>query len=185
MDIQTDRDPGETQEWRDALESVLLFEGPERARFLLEELITEARRQGAPVPYSANTPYLNTIPPSQEEPNPGDPEIEPRIRSLVRWNAVAIVLRANKELSELGGHIASFQSAATQVPRILVIERRRWHAQLLQGAACRQIGRMIFHKPQFERLFGQPPSPRLPGAASSPRRWSLHARYRRAAGACA
>ncbi|MBV9656202.1 MAG: pyruvate dehydrogenase (acetyl-transferring), homodimeric type [Acetobacteraceae bacterium] len=113
MDIQTDRDPGETQEWREALGSVLLFEGPERARYLLEELITEARRQGAPVPYSATTPYVNTIPAGKEEPNPGDHTIEPRIRSLIRWNAVATVLRANKESSELGGHIASFQSAAT------------------------------------------------------------------------
>ncbi len=113
MDIQTDRDPGETQEWREALGSVLLFEGPERARYLLEELIAEARRQGAPVPFSATTPYVNTIPAGKEEPNPGDRAIEPRIRSLVRWNAVATVLRANKESSELGGHIASFQSAAT------------------------------------------------------------------------
>ncbi len=113
MDIQTDRDPGETQEWREALGSVLLFEGPERARYLLEELIAEARRQGAPVPFSATTPYVNTIPAGQEEPHPGDRAIEPRIRSLIRWNAVATVLRANKESSELGGHIASFQSAAT------------------------------------------------------------------------
>ena len=90
---------------------------PSRVRnarsYLLEELVTEARRQGAPVPYSANTPYLNTIPPSQEERHPGDRAIEHRIRSLIRWNAVATVIRANKVSSELGGHIASFQSAAT------------------------------------------------------------------------
>src|SRR5436305_3696378 len=113
MDVLTDRDPLETQEWRDALGSVLAFEGPERASYLLEELVTEARRQGAPVPYSANTPYLNTIPPSQEERHPGDRGIEHRIRSLIRWNAVATVIRANKVSSEIGGHIASFQSAAT------------------------------------------------------------------------
>ncbi|HEV7138520.1 MAG TPA: pyruvate dehydrogenase (acetyl-transferring), homodimeric type, partial [Steroidobacteraceae bacterium] len=113
MDVLTDRDPLETQEWRDALGSVLAFEGPERASYLLEELVTEARRQGAPVPYSANTPYLNTIPPSQEERHPGDRAIEHRIRSLIRWNAVATVIRANKASSEIGGHIASFQSAAT------------------------------------------------------------------------
>ncbi len=113
MDVVTDRDPSETQEWRDALGSVLAFEGPERASYLLEELVTEARRQGAPVPYSANTPYLNTIPPSQEERHPGDRGIEHRIRSLIRWNAVATVIRANKVSSEIGGHIASFQSAAT------------------------------------------------------------------------
>ncbi|HEX6142187.1 MAG TPA: pyruvate dehydrogenase (acetyl-transferring), homodimeric type, partial [Geminicoccaceae bacterium] len=108
-----DVDPLETREWRDAIGSVLAFEGPERAHFLLEEVIDEARRKGAPVPYSANTPYLNTIPPEQQAPHPGDRAIEHRIRSFIRWNALAIVLRANKESSELGGHIASFQSAAT------------------------------------------------------------------------
>ena len=105
-------DPVETGEWRDALGSVLAFEGPERAHFLLSELMGEARRQGAPVPYSANTPYLNTIPPDREPPHPGDRAIEHKIRSYIRWNALAIVLRANKESRELGGHIASFQSSA-------------------------------------------------------------------------
>jgi pyruvate dehydrogenase E1 component len=113
MDRLVDADPIETQEWRDALDGVLEFEGPARARFLLEQVLTQARRKGAPVPYSADTPYLNTIPPEQQERHPGDRTIEHRIRSLTRWNAVAIVLRANKESSELGGHIASFQSAAT------------------------------------------------------------------------
>jgi pyruvate dehydrogenase E1 component len=113
MDAVRDEDPLETQEWRDALGSVLAFEGPERVHFLLSEIVTEARRQGAPVPYSANTPYLNTIPPQQEERHLGDRATEHRIRSLIRWNAVATVLRANKVSSELGGHIASFQSAAT------------------------------------------------------------------------
>ena len=113
MDAVRDEDPVETQEWRDALGSVLAFEGPERVHFLLSEIVTEARRQGAPVPYSANTPYLNTIPPQQEERHLGDRATEHRIRSLIRWNAVATVLRANKMSSELGGHIASFQSAAT------------------------------------------------------------------------
>ena len=113
MDAVRDEDPVETQEWRDALGSVLAFEGPERVHFLLSEIVTEARRQGAPVPYSANTPYLNTIPPQHEERHLGDRATEHRIRSLIRWNAVATVLRANKVSSELGGHIASFQSAAT------------------------------------------------------------------------
>jgi pyruvate dehydrogenase E1 component len=108
-----DTDPLETQEWRDALDGVLDFEGPQRAQFLLQEVLTEARRKGASVPYSANTPYLNTIPPEQQALHPGDRAIEHRIRSVIRWNAAAIVLRANKESSELGGHIASFQSAAT------------------------------------------------------------------------
>ena len=113
MDVMRDNDPAETREWRQALDSVLAFEGPERAEFLLEALADEARRKGALVPYTANTPYLNTIPPAQEARHPGDRGIEHRIRSLIRWNALATVLRANKESSELGGHIASFQSAAT------------------------------------------------------------------------
>ncbi len=108
-----DVDPIETREWLDALDSVLTFEGLDRAHYLLAELTSEARRRGAPVPYSASTPYLNTIRPDREDRHPGDLAIEHRIRSMIRWNALAIVLRANKESSELGGHIASFQSAAT------------------------------------------------------------------------
>ena len=108
-----DLDPLETREWLDALDSLVVFEGADRATVLLDELLNGARRSGVPVPYSANTPYLNTIPPDREPQYPGDLEIEYRIRSLIRWNAVATVLRANKESSELGGHIASFQSAAT------------------------------------------------------------------------
>ncbi len=113
MDIQIDSDPIETEEWRSALQSVVDFEGSERAAFLLQGLLEEARRKGTPVPYSATSPYLNTIPPEREMRHPGDRAIEHRIRSLIRWNAVALVMRANKESSELGGHIASFQSAAT------------------------------------------------------------------------
>ena len=113
MDIQIDCDPIETEEWRSALQSVVDFEGSERAAFLLLGLLQEARRKGTPVPYSATSPYLNTIPPEREMRHPGDRAIEHRIRSLIRWNAVALVMRANKESSELGGHIASFQSAAT------------------------------------------------------------------------
>ncbi len=109
----TDIDPSETQEWLEALEGVLLHEGPERAHFLLEYLIENARRSGAYIPYSANTAYLNTIPPAQEERSPGDAAIEWRIRSIVRWNAMAMVVRANRISTELGGHIASFASAAT------------------------------------------------------------------------
>ncbi len=88
-------------------------EGAGRAKFLLERLVETARRSGAYVPYNANTAYINTIPLSQEEHSPGDAELEHKIRSLVRWNAMAMVVRANKESSELGGHIASFASAAT------------------------------------------------------------------------
>ena len=107
-----DHDAQETREWLDALDSVLEQEGPERAHYLLEKLIEKARRSGAYLPYSANTAYINTIPPGSEEKSPGDHEIEHRIRSYVRWNAAAMVLRANKD-TNVGGHIASFASAAT------------------------------------------------------------------------
>ncbi len=108
-----DPDPQETQEWLDALEGVLEYEGSQRAHYLLEKLIDKARRSGAYLPYSANTAYINTIPPGQEERSPGNHELEHRIRSYVRWNAMAMVVRSNKISSELGGHIASFASAAT------------------------------------------------------------------------
>src|SRR5215211_6460006 len=110
---QPDIDPAETREWLDSLDGVIEVEGQDRAAFLLDELLGRARRRGTPVPYSAATPYLNTIPPEREARHPGDRAVEHRIRSYIRWNALAIVLRANKESSELGGHIASFQSAAT------------------------------------------------------------------------
>ena len=112
MESQPDIDPQETQEWLDALESVLVNEGPERAHFLLEKLVEKARRSGAYLPYSANTAYINTIPTGKEKRSPGDNAIEHRIRSYVRWNAMAMVLNANKT-TNVGGHIASFASAAT------------------------------------------------------------------------
>jgi pyruvate dehydrogenase E1 component len=109
-----DLDPAETREWLEALDSVLAYEGADRAYYLLDEVTAEARREGAPVPYSATTPYLNTIPPQKEDrPSARELALDHRIRSLIRWNAMAMVLRANAESSELGGHIASFQSAAT------------------------------------------------------------------------
>jgi pyruvate dehydrogenase E1 component len=109
----SDADPQETREWLDSLDAVIEREGPARANFLLEQLVARARHSGAYIPYNANTAYKNTIPPEREERSPGNAEMEHRIRSLVRWNAMATVVRANKESSELGGHIASFASAAT------------------------------------------------------------------------
>ncbi|HUQ29811.1 MAG TPA: pyruvate dehydrogenase (acetyl-transferring), homodimeric type [Usitatibacter sp.] len=113
MDRLQDVDPLETREWVDSLESVLEIEGPERAHFILEQLVDKARRSGAYLPYRAQTAYINTIPTHLEERSPGDPGIEARLRSFVRWNAVAMVLRAGRKDLELGGHIASFASAAT------------------------------------------------------------------------
>ncbi len=110
-----DSDPVETREWLDALTAVIEREGPERAHQLLSQLIDTARQYGAEIPFSAETPYINTIPPDQEVRNPGNLEIEERLRSLMRWNAMAIVVRANKGEGDLGGHIASFASLANML----------------------------------------------------------------------
>ncbi len=112
VDLSQDVDAQETEEWLEALNAVIEREGIERAHFLLEQLIDQARRSGANLPYSANTAYVNTIPPHMEAPLPGDPGIEARIRSYIRWNAAAMVVRANRKAAELGGHIATFASAA-------------------------------------------------------------------------
>jgi len=109
----SDIDSDETHEWIDALEAVIESDGVERAHFLLEKMIDKARRSGANLPYSANTAYVNTIPPHLEADMPGDPEIEDRLRCYIRWNAMAMVVKANRISSELGGHIATFASAAT------------------------------------------------------------------------
>jgi pyruvate dehydrogenase E1 component len=112
MTAPNDVDFAETTEWVDALNAVWQHRGPERANFLVNAVVTEARRDGLFVPHALTTAYRNTIPVEQEAKSTGNRQIESRIRSLIRWNAVAIILRANKESSELGGHIASFQSSA-------------------------------------------------------------------------
>ncbi|MYI89424.1 MAG: pyruvate dehydrogenase (acetyl-transferring), homodimeric type, partial [Gammaproteobacteria bacterium] len=108
-----DIDPIETEEWLEALSSVIEREGYERAHFLIEQLIESARRSGVHIPHRPTTAYLNTIGLTQEERSAGDHALEWRIRSLIRWNALAIVVRANRVSTELGGHIASFASSAT------------------------------------------------------------------------
>ncbi len=113
MAQKPDIDPQETQEWLEALEGVLEQEGAERAHFLIERLIDKARRSGVNLPFSANTAYVNTIPLTQQPPYPGDQAMEARIRAYIRWNAMAMVVQANRKSPELGGHIASFASAAT------------------------------------------------------------------------
>ncbi|HEY5657643.1 MAG TPA: pyruvate dehydrogenase (acetyl-transferring), homodimeric type [Myxococcota bacterium] len=112
-DKPVDLDAEETQEWLAALESALRADGPARAHFLIEALIDKARRSGVHLPHRATTAYLNTIHASDEEPMPGEPGLEHRIRSIIRWNAMAMVVQANRRSAELGGHIASFASAAT------------------------------------------------------------------------
>ncbi len=112
MELIPDQDPQETAEWLAALDGVLTQEGPDRAHFLIEALIDKARRSGAYLPFSANTAYINTIPVDKQVKLPGDFNVEQRIRHYVRWNSMAMVLRANKD-TNVGGHIASFASAAT------------------------------------------------------------------------
>ncbi|ENI4128807.1 pyruvate dehydrogenase (acetyl-transferring), homodimeric type [Vibrio fluvialis] len=111
-DMKHDVDALETQEWLAALESVVREEGVERAQYLLEEVLEKARLDGVDMPTGITTNYINTIPAAQEPAYPGDTTIERRIRSIIRWNAIMIVLRASKKDLDLGGHMASFQSSA-------------------------------------------------------------------------
>ena len=112
----SDADPQETREWLDALSAVIGAEGSERAHFLLEQLIEQARQSGIDMPFSAKTGYVNTIEPNDEEHSPGNLELEGRLRAYMRWNAMALVVKANRldpaDGGDLGGHISSFASLA-------------------------------------------------------------------------
>ncbi|WP_301101465.1 pyruvate dehydrogenase (acetyl-transferring), homodimeric type [Propionivibrio sp.] len=106
-----DTDPQETREWQDALTGVIGQEGTDRAHFLIQQMIAQAREEGIDIPYSATTEYINTIPVDRQPMYPGDATIEIRIRNFIRWNAMVMVVRANRD-SNVGGHIASFASSA-------------------------------------------------------------------------
>ncbi len=108
-----DTDPDETAEWLESLRGVLESQGPERVNFLLASLSEAAHRQGVELPFTATTPYINSIPKDKQPPYPGNREIERRIKSIIRWNAMAMVSRANKLDSSIGGHISTFASSAT------------------------------------------------------------------------
>ena len=110
-----DPDVMETNEWLDALESVIENEGPERAHYLMERMVDLARRRGAHIPFSSNTAYVNTIPADQGEHCPGNLEIEEKLRSMMRWNAMAMVVKANRLDGDLGGHLSSFASLANML----------------------------------------------------------------------
>ncbi len=110
---ELDNEAAEAREWDEAISSLIAFEGVERADAVLARTVDTARRHGARLPFAANTAYINTIAPADEPAHPGNREIEHKLKSAVRWNAMAMVLKANKTSSELGGHLASFQSAAT------------------------------------------------------------------------
>jgi pyruvate dehydrogenase E1 component len=107
-----DADPQETAEWLESLEAVLRTQGPDRALYLLEALLAKAHREGLNLPFTANTPYVNTIPADKQAAFPGNRDLERRIKSIIRWNAMAMVVRANKT-TNVGGHIATYASAAT------------------------------------------------------------------------
>ncbi len=108
-----DVDPLETVEWLESLDAVMGSQGRERAAFLLQALLDRAHRSGVRLPFTANTPYVNTIPVEEQQSFPGDRELERRIKSIVRWNAMAMVVRANRECPGIGGHISTYASAAT------------------------------------------------------------------------
>ena len=107
-----DIDPQETQEWLESIDDALEEHGFERARFLLEELIDYAQAKGARLPFNTNTPFINTIQPVDEPDYPGDKEIERKIKSIIRWNAMAMVVRANTNTPGIGGHISTYASSA-------------------------------------------------------------------------
>ena len=111
--LNQDLDPTETQEWTESLRSVIDNDGADRAHYLLERMVEQTRRAGAFLPFQPTTEYVNTIPPQNEAKSPGDAAMEWRIRSILRWNAMAMVVRANRKPGDLGGHIASFASSAT------------------------------------------------------------------------
>ena len=148
-----DLDPEETREWLESIDSVLKAHGAERAHFLLERLIDFTRRSGTYLPFKPNTAYVNTISPGQEKEYPGDRTIERRIEAYIRWNAMAMVVQANRQSSEYGGHIASYASAATL------------YEVGLQPLLARAVG-------QASRRHGLHPGPRLAGhlRARVPRR---------------
>ena len=106
-------DATETREWLDSLDYVLQTGGPQKVARLLRELTIHARQNGVKLPFTANTPYINTISADEQALMPGSPDLERRIKSLVRWNAAAMVVRANKAEEGIGGHISTFASAAT------------------------------------------------------------------------
>ncbi|WP_427834753.1 pyruvate dehydrogenase (acetyl-transferring), homodimeric type [Actinobacillus pleuropneumoniae] len=112
-EIERDVDPFETKEWLESLDSLIRVEGVERAQYIIDQLLDQARTEGVPVQSGVTTAYVNTIPVSAQPAYPGDHKIERRIRSAVRWNAIAMVLRSQKKDLDLGGHISTFQSAAT------------------------------------------------------------------------
>jgi len=178
-----DIDPDETREWVESLQAVLATDGPGRARALLDSLRSAAHDAGIPLRAHLNTPYVNTIPTTAEPPMPGDPAIERKLRSLMRWNSMALVLQANAESSELGGHLASYQSAATLYE---VGFNHFWHAPsaahggdllYIQGHSSPGIYARAFLEGRIDeermKRFRQETDPTRPGLSSYPHPWLM------------
>ena len=110
---EEDIDPLETSEWIESFNDVIQNDGSSRANYILNKVVSQAYKAGLILPDTRTTPYINTIPPEAEVKSPGDQNIEKKIRAYIRWNAAAMVVRANKKFPELGGHIGTFASAAT------------------------------------------------------------------------
>jgi pyruvate dehydrogenase E1 component len=179
-----DVDPQETREWLEALDAVARNDGADRAREILDQLLQRSSSLGAHPRSEGPTPYVNTIPTDQEAPFPGDPAVERALRSLVRWNAMEIVLQANKESSELGGHIASFQSAAVLYE---IGFNHFWRAPTedngggdlvyIQGHSSPGIYARAFLEGRLSedqlRRFRQETDPEHPGLSSYPHPWLM------------
>lgn len=135
-ETQADLNPQETSEWLEALEQVIEYAGPDRAKFILDRLLNQAAIGGAVPATRHHTPYVNTISPEEESPYPGDAALERKIRSLVRWNAMAMVVKANKYDAGIGGHIATFASSAT------LVEVAQNH--FFRGSIADQAGDMVY-----------------------------------------
>jgi hypothetical protein len=178
---ERDIDPAETAEWLEALDAVARHDGPERAKQILEALFADARRRNLHPAGDLSTPYVNTIPVEYEEQMPGDPEVEHRLRSWVRWNAIATVLQANAESSELGGHIASYQSAATLYE---VGFNHFWHAPTEGTAATSSTSRATRRRASTPARSSRAASARTRCGASAPRRSAPGCRRTRTPGSC-
>jgi len=140
----------ETREWLYSLDYVFEHGGPERVRELLQQLQIRAHKAGVQIPFSANTPYINTIPREKQPPFPGNREIERRIKSLIRWNAMAMVVNANKMEEGIGGHISTYASAATYMRSASIISSKE---KVKVTTAIRFISRDTLHREFMLVLF--------------------------------
>ena len=149
VDAPDDLNPQETSEWVEALDEMIDEAGPDRASYLLERLMERAANLGVQVPLRWNTPYINTIPPEDEVAYPGDRATERKIKSLIRWNATAMVVRANKYDANIGGHLATYASLAT----LLEVGYNHFFQGSLSGSGRDQIaGRLrVLPGPRFSR----------------------------------